>query len=65
VDSTLSYFELKKILIIQDQLTAKLNEEKDPIAQKVMQEKFMKLRGMEKDILKRHRQVVFKSNKYK
>ncbi len=65
VDSTMSYFELKKILIIQEKLTTMLNEEKDPIAQQVMQEKFLKLRIMERDILKRHRQVVFKSSKYK
>jgi len=65
VDSTLSYFELKKILIIQDQLTVRLQQERDPITQKVLQERFMKLRGMEKEILIRHRQVVFKSNKFK
>lgn len=65
VDSTLSYFELKKILIIQDQLTAKLSQETDPIVQRVMQEKFLNLRIMEREILKRHRQVVFKSSKYK
>ena len=65
VDSTMSYFELKKILLIQERLTTMLNEEKDPIAQQVMQEKFLKLRVMERDILKRHRQVVFKSSKYK
>ena len=65
VDSTLSYFELKKILVIQDQLTAKLSTETDPIALKVMQEKFLKLRIMERDILKKHSTVVFKSHKYK
>jgi DNA primase len=65
VDSTLSYFELKKILIIQDHLTAKLNSEKDPIAQRVMQERFIELRKMERDILKKHGTVVFKSHKHK
>jgi DNA primase len=65
VESTMSYFELKKILLIHEKLTTMLNEEKYPIAQQVMQEKFMKLCTMERDILKRHRQVVFKSNKYK
>lgn len=64
-DSTLSYFELKKILIIQEQLTSRLNNETDPITQKVLQEKFMQLRTMERDILKRHGTVVFKSQKYK
>jgi DNA primase len=65
VESTLSYFELKKILIIQDTLTARMNTEKDPLTQSVLQQKYMELRNMEKDILKRHRQVVFKSNRVK
>jgi len=65
VDSTLSYFELKKILIIQDQLTAKLNKETDPITLKVYMERFMELRKMEKEILKKHNTVVFKTLKSK
>jgi len=65
VDSTLSYFELKKILLIQDQLTEKLKTETNPVALKVIQERFMQLRAMERDILKRHKTVVFKSNKRK
>ena len=65
VDSTLSYFKLKKILIIQNQLTSKLITEKDPIAQQVMQKKFIELRQMEREILKRHGTVVFKSYKNK
>ena len=65
VDSTLSYFELKKILIIQDQLTAKLSVEKDPLTQSVMQKKFIELRIMEREILKKHNTVVFKSLKSK
>ncbi len=63
VDSSLSYFELKKILLIQDQLTEKLKTETNPVALKVIQERFMQLRLMERDILKRHKTVVFKSNK--
>jgi DNA primase len=65
VDSTLSYFELKKILIIQDQLTSKLSQEKDPIAQKVYMERFIELRKVEREILKKHGTVVFKSHKHK
>ena len=65
VDSTLSYFELKKILIIQETLTSRLNTETDPITQGVLQQRFMELRAIEKDILKRHGTVVFKSYKYK
>ena len=65
VDSTLAYFELKKILIIQDQLTAKLMNEKDPISQQVMMQRFIDLRKVEKEILKRHGTVVFKALKHK
>jgi DNA primase len=65
VDSTLSYFKLKKILIIQNQLTTKLSSENDPIAQQVMQKKFIELRQMEREILKRHGTVVFKSYRHK
>ncbi len=64
VDSTLSYFELKKILYIQGQLIDKLNSEKDPLKQQVLMERFMKLRAAERDILKRHETVVFKALKY-
>lgn len=65
VDSTLSYFELKKILIIQETLTSRLSKETDPITQSVLMQKFLELRSLEKDILKRHGTVVFKSYKNK
>ncbi|WP_133162466.1 DNA primase [Flavipsychrobacter stenotrophus] len=65
VDSTMSYFELKKILAIQDQLTQLLHTEQDPAKQQRMMMKFMELRKMEREILKRHQQVVFKSLKSK
>ena len=65
VDSSLSYFKLKKILLIQNQLTTKLSKETDPIAQQVYQQRFMELRQMEREILKRHGTVVFKSYRHK
>jgi len=65
VDSTLSYFELKKILIIQDELTERLHKESDIMMQKVLQERIVELRKVERDILKKHKTVVFKSLKYK
>ncbi len=64
VDSTLSYFELKKILILQSQYAEKLKEEQDPLKLQVMQERFLTLRALEKEILKKHRTVVFSSRKY-
>lgn len=65
VDSTLSYFELKKILHIQEKLTAMLTTEKDPIAQGVLQQRYLDLRLLEREILKRHKPVVFKSYRNK
>jgi DNA primase len=65
VDSTLSYFELKKIISLQNKLGDKLKTETDPLKQQVMMERFLLLRSAEKDILKKHRTVVFKSTKYK
>src|SRR5262249_15395126 len=63
VESTLSYYELKKILIMQEQLTKKVNEERDPIKQKVYMERFLELRTVEREILQRHKTVVFKTYK--
>ena len=65
VDSTLCYFELKKILHMQHELVEKLPTEKDPMKQMAMQQLFMKLRATERDILKRHATVVFKALKYR
>jgi hypothetical protein len=65
VDSTLSYFELKKILQIQQQLMLRLKDEQDPIKMQVMQQRFLALRLAEKDILKRHGTVVYEAKKHK
>lgn len=65
VDSSLSYFELKKILALQKQLIEKLSKETDPLRLRIMQENFMDLRKTEKDILKRHGTVVFTTQKYR
>lgn len=65
VDSTLSYFEYKKLLIIQDQLAARLSQERDPMTLQVLQQRFMELRAIEREILKKHGTVVFKALKYK
>lgn len=64
VDSTLSYFELKKILVIQEELTQLISTETDEVKLLKMQMKFIELRQMERDILKRHATVVFKLKKY-
>ena len=56
---------IKKILKLQAQLAERLQTEKDPLSQQVIMEKFMTLRNVEKEILRRHRTVVFKLQKYK
>ena len=53
VDSTLSYFELKKILLLQEELTQRLNTETDDLKQQRMQIKFLELRKLEREILKK------------
>ena len=65
VDSTLAYFEYKKILVMQEQMAQKLNTEQDPVKQQRLQMKFLELRKMEREILKKHNTVVFKSLKHK
>lgn len=63
VDSTLSYFELKKILQLQAHLIQQLSSEQDPLRLRLYQENFMQLRKAEKEILKRHATVVFATKK--
>jgi DNA primase len=65
VESTLSYFELKKILFIQNKLISKLTTEDDPLKQQVIMERYMSLRKAEKEILKRHGTVVYTAKKHK
>ena len=59
VDSSLSYFELKKIIKMEDELTARLKQETDAQRIMVLQQKFMELRRAEKEIISRHGTVVF------
>jgi len=65
IDSTLSYFEMKKIVIIQDELMNKIKSEKDVEMLTKMLYKIDELRKLERDILKRHETVVYKSLKHK
>lgn len=65
VESTLAYFQVKKILIIKEQIIESLAEEKDPIRQKVYEEKIMELILMQRDLLKQHSTVILKLNKHK
>ncbi len=65
VDSSLSYFENKKVIVLLEELMQKLSTETDPLKQARMQMKYLELKKMEREILKRHQPVVFKSSKHK
>jgi len=66
VDSTLIYYQLKKLMNIQQiLLNEKLKETDDPLKQEVILRRYMELKAMEKDLLKKHGTVVFKSSKIK
>lgn len=64
VESTLTYYDLKKIILIQQQLMDKISQEQNPLKQEQMLIKFQELRLIERSILKRHKTVVFKSAKH-
>ncbi|NDC39984.1 MAG: DNA primase [Chitinophagia bacterium] len=64
VNSSLSYFEYKNLLLLQEELTQRLQTEPDPETQLKYQRRFLKLREIEREILKKHHTVVFKSLKY-
>ena len=65
IDSTLSYFEMKKIVAIQAELMSKIKTETDVERLTKMLYKLDEIRKMERDILKRHETVVYKSIKHK
>ncbi len=60
VESTIAYFELKKIILLQEQVATLLMKELDPLKQAVIQKQYFELRQLEKEIVKKHGTVVFK-----
>lgn len=62
-DSTMVYFEHKKIKILQANLLKLLKEEKDPIRLEVLIKKHMELKAAETDILKNVNTVIVAGNK--
>ena len=58
LDSALSYFELKKILKMQEELTQHFRTETDPEKIQLLQRKFLALRNSEKEIVSKHGTVV-------
>lgn len=62
-DSSLSYFELKKIMHMREELLQRFLNEKDVQKITVLQQKLMELGQTERDIIKKHGTVVLKINK--
>ena len=63
VDSTLTYFELKKVKLVQAELFQRLQTEKDPYRLSLLLKKHLELKQTEHDILKKNGTVIFKNNK--
>jgi DNA primase len=62
-DSTLNYFEIQKIKIMQKQLTDKITEETDPVRQDFWMKKYIELKTSENEILKRSGTAILGSKK--
>lgn len=59
-DSALSYFELKKIMKMQDELASRFLKETDIHKITVMQQKILELKRAEHDIIRKHGTVILK-----
>lgn len=58
VNSSLAYFELKKILIMEEELAKRIGQEQDATRQRLLLEHVLKLRSMKHDIVKKHETVT-------
>jgi DNA primase len=58
IDSSLAYFELKKILIMEEELAKRISEERDAARQTMLLEHVLRLRSMKHDIVKKHETVT-------
>lgn len=60
IDSALSYFELKKLKLVQDEVLKRIREEKDVTRQLALQGKLIELKHAEADILRKSGTVIIK-----
>jgi DNA primase len=65
VESSLSYFQVKKIIKMKEMLMEKLRVTNDPVAQQVYGEQIVSLIKMQREQMQHHSTVILKSNKYK
>ena len=64
-NSTLIYFEVKKLFHVKEEIVKHLSEEKDPAKQKAYEEEIVKLILWQRDLMKHHATVVLKLSKHK
>lgn len=62
-DSALSYFELKKIMNIQEELWQRARTEQDVQKMTMIQQKILELKATEREIIKKHGTVILKINR--
>lgn len=60
IDSALSYFELKKLKQVQDEVLKRIKDEKDVTRLTALQQKYVELKQAEADIVKKAGSVVIK-----
>ncbi|MCB0700830.1 MAG: DNA primase, partial [Chitinophagaceae bacterium] len=60
IDSALSFFELKKLKLVQEEVLNRIKNEKDAAKQLALQTKLMELKFAEADILKKSGTVIVK-----
>ncbi len=63
VDSTLAWFEVKKIKKLEGLLMQKLRDEKDPKRMERLTKKFIELKQKEKEIIDKHGTVIIKAGR--
>ncbi len=64
VDSTLTYFELRKLKLVQDEILLRLKTEQDPLRLKALLSKQLELKQAEAEILKKTGAVIIKQLKH-
>ncbi len=62
VDSALTYFELKKLILVIDEISKRLKTEKEETRYIALMTKYLQLKDAEKEILKKTGTMIFKKN---
>lgn len=63
IDSALSYFELKKLKLVQDEVLRRMKNEKDPARQAALMMKHIELKRAEADIVKKVGTVIVRKSR--